>query len=155
VGAAGVGADAEARARGADNFMSNVPRLYRVVIQVSDIDRAAEFYTRLLGVSGKRVAKGRHYFYCDGVILGILDPRVEGSEARPMPDHIYFSISDLEVVHAVARDLGCLASGTVHDASAGEIVERPWGERSFYAIDPFGNQLCFVDEKTIFTGVLG
>jgi len=31
-------------------------------------------------------------------------------------------------------------------------VERPWGERSFYAVDPFGNPLCFVDQKTLFTG---
>lgn len=30
---------------------------------------------------------------------------------------------------------------------------RPWGERSFYCRDPFGNGLCFVDEKTLFTGV--
>jgi len=29
---------------------------------------------------------------------------------------------------------------------------RPWGERSFYAHDPFGNPLCFVDATTIFTG---
>ena len=26
------------------------------------------------------------------------------------------------------------------------------GERSFYARDPFGNGLCFVDENTLFTG---
>jgi uncharacterized glyoxalase superfamily protein PhnB len=33
-----------------------------------------------------------------------------------------------------------------------EIEIRPWGERSFYARDPFGNPLCFVDETTLFTG---
>ena len=33
-----------------------------------------------------------------------------------------------------------------------EIVKRPWGELSFYAEDPWGNGLCFVDEKTLFTG---
>jgi hypothetical protein len=31
-------------------------------------------------------------------------------------------------------------------------VTRPWGERSFYAFDPDGNGLCFVDERTVFTG---
>jgi hypothetical protein len=35
---------------------------------------------------------------------------------------------------------------------AGAIVRRPWGERSFYAVDPFGNKLCFVDRATLFTG---
>ncbi len=42
--------------------------------------------------------------------------------------------------------------GDVHGASAGEVVRRPWGERSFYAYDPWGNGLCFVDENTLFTG---
>ena len=32
------------------------------------------------------------------------------------------------------------------------MIVRPWGERSFYAFDPFGNGLCFVDETTVFTG---
>ena len=36
--------------------------------------------------------------------------------------------------------------------SAGLIVTRPWGERSFYVNDPSGNGLCFVDETTLFTG---
>ena len=35
---------------------------------------------------------------------------------------------------------------------AGQIVVRPWGERSFYVEDPWSNGLCFVDEKTLFTG---
>jgi hypothetical protein len=44
------------------------------------------------------------------------------------------------------------AGNSVHGASAAEMIVRPWGERSFYAFDPFGNGLCFVDEKTVFTG---
>jgi hypothetical protein len=34
----------------------------------------------------------------------------------------------------------------------GRIATRPWGERSFYLRDPFGNPLCFVDAATLFTG---
>ena len=34
----------------------------------------------------------------------------------------------------------------------GEIARRPWGERSFYLQDPFGNPLCVVDAGSIFTG---
>ena len=29
---------------------------------------------------------------------------------------------------------------------------RPWGERSFYAEDPWGNPPCFVEERTVYTG---
>jgi hypothetical protein len=34
----------------------------------------------------------------------------------------------------------------------GEVALRPWGERSFYADDPFGNPLCLVDAGTVFSG---
>jgi hypothetical protein len=40
----------------------------------------------------------------------------------------------------------------VHDARGGGIVVRPWGERSFYVVDPWGNPLCFVEEGTVYTG---
>ena len=55
-------------------------------------------------------------------------------------------------VHARARGLKCLSKEDVHGEPAGEIVKRPWGERSFYARDPFQNRLCFVDAQTLFTG---
>jgi len=134
--------------------MSDVPRLYRVVVQVSDLDKAASFYGQLLDTEGRRIPGQRHYFDCGPVILAVLDPTPPGErkKARPNPDHIYFSVADLEKVHARARKLGCLAKGQVHGEGAGKIVARPWGERSFYAEDPFGNPLCFVDEGTIFTG---
>jgi len=56
------------------------------------------------------------------------------------------------VCHERARELNCLSTEDVHGASAGDVVKRPWGERSFYAYDPWGNGLCFVDENTLFTG---
>ena len=64
---------------------------------------------------------------------------------RPNPDHVYFSVADLDAVFARARQLPCRQI----DA---EIKTQPWGERCFYAQDPFGNGLCFVDAKTLFTG---
>lgn len=33
-----------------------------------------------------------------------------------------------------------------------QIAQLPWGETLFYARDPFGNLICFVDEKTVFNG---
>jgi catechol 2,3-dioxygenase-like lactoylglutathione lyase family enzyme len=32
------------------------------------------------------------------------------------------------------------------------IAVQPWGERSFYLRDPYGNRLCMVDQRTLFTG---
>ena len=132
--------------------MANVPKLFRVILQVPDLDRAAEFYSKLLDDEGRRIPRAsRYYFDCGPVILALVDPTAE-EEAKPLPDYIYFAVNNLEDVYARARELGCLSTEDVHGDSAGEIVVRPWGERSFYVDDPWGNGLCFVDEKTLFTG---
>ena len=134
--------------------MADAPSLFRVTLQVSDLDEAAGFYSKLLGTKGRRIHGARHYFDCGPVILALLDPTGGGTKAKPHPDYVYFSVDDLEKVHERARKLDCLSKEEVHEESGGEIATRPWGERSFYADDPFGNGLCFVDERTIFTGFL-
>lgn len=130
------------------------PRIFRIILPVRDLDEAARFYSYLLGTSGARVSGGRHYFDCGGVILACVDPRGDGDDVEPRPnqDHVYFAVAELEPFHARARELGALADGEVHGDPAGVIARRPWGERSFYVRDPTGNPLCFVDDRTLFTG---
>jgi catechol 2,3-dioxygenase-like lactoylglutathione lyase family enzyme len=122
-------------------------RLFRVILPVSSVDEAARFYEQVLGFRGERVSPGRHYFDCEGTILACFDPRADGDpwDATPNPDHVYFAVDDLEAALARCRDAQCRRL----DA---EIVKQPWGERSFYAVDPFGNKVCFVDRQTAFVG---
>jgi catechol 2,3-dioxygenase-like lactoylglutathione lyase family enzyme len=137
------------RARGA------APRLYRVILPVTNIEQAAAYYTALLGIEGQRVSPGRHYFDCGGVILALFDPLSDGdrTKARPNFEHVYFAVRNLEDVYERAQTAGGLATETGDGGlPMGKIARRPWGERSFYMRDPFGNPLCFVDEKTLFTG---
>ena len=124
-------------------------RLFRVIVPVGDIEAATRFYSSVLGDSGRRISPGRHYFGCGGTILACFDPRADGDDwdARPNPDHLYLAVSDLE--DSLAR-LQAEPGSTVHRA----IQTQPWGERSFYCSDPFGNKLCFVDEQTLFTAGL-
>jgi catechol 2,3-dioxygenase-like lactoylglutathione lyase family enzyme len=123
------------------------PRLYRVILPVADIERAAAFYGALLGMHGRRVSPGRHYFDCSGTILACYDPHADGDsfDARPNLGHVYFAVADLDATFARAKSAGCSALDNW-------IRIQPWGERSFYAQDPFGNPLCFVDQTTLFTG---
>jgi uncharacterized glyoxalase superfamily protein PhnB len=66
---------------------------------------------------------------------------------------VYFAVDNLEEVFARAQKLGGLSTHVGDGGQAmGQIATRPWGERSFYLSDPFGNPLCFVDAKTLFTG---
>ena len=127
------------------------PTLFRLAVHVTDLDRAVSFYSRLLGIEGRGVGGGRCYFDCGPVILAILDVSLGAERPQPIPT-MYFSVGNLEEIHARAREMGCLDNGDVHGAPGGAIGKRPWGERSFYAEDPFGNSLCFVDSKTLFTG---
>lgn len=128
-------------------------RLFRVILQVDDLDKAEAFYGKLLDDPGRRIPyASRHYIDCGPVILALVDVTAGGEEAKPLPDYIYFSVEDLDRVYERARELGCLSTEDVHGASAGEIVVRPWGERSFYVKDPWGNGLCFVDSESLFTG---
>jgi uncharacterized glyoxalase superfamily protein PhnB len=124
-----------------------VIRLYRVILPVSDNERATQLYQELLAAPRKRVSSGRHYFNCGGTILACVDPRADGGnfDAQPNPQHIYFAVPNLEEVFARAQQAEC-------SHLEEKIDVRPWQERSFYAKDPFGNRTCFVDDKTLFTG---
>jgi|SRR6185436_16464536 len=132
--------------------MADVPRLFRVMVEVSDLGKAVDFYSTLLGIKGRTLRGSRAYFDCGPVILAVLDPTPGGITPRPNVDDIYFAVADLEEVHARALELGCVSKEDVHDENACDIVVRPWGERSFYAKDPWDNGLCFVDEHTLYTG---
>ena len=123
-----------------------VPHLFRVILPVPDIEAAAAFYARVLGNPGVRVSSGRHYFDCGGTILACYDPLRDGDRepVGPNPQYVYFGVDDLAALRGRACEAGC------RDAT--EIEVQPWGERSFYAHDPFGNPICFVDETTRFTG---
>ena len=131
------------------------PHLFRILLQVSDIEVAAAFYAAVLGMPGERVSKGRHYFNCSGTILALLDPSGagEGTTAAPLPDNIYLAVDDLEPVRAaIPANGGRLAPAEVHGDPAGQVARRPWGEVSFYAFDPSGNPLCFVQRGSEFLG---
>lgn len=130
--------------------------LFRVLLPVTDIEVAESFYAEVLGDPGQRVSPGRHYFDCGSTILACFDPAADGDgyEAPPNPEALYFAVADL----AGARERCAQAGGVFPEddppgiGPLGEIHRRPWCEVSFYVRDPFGNQLCFVDRDSAFTG---
>ena len=69
--------------------MSTAAKLFRVTLEVADLESATDLYRDLLDIEGKRHPGARH--------------------------------------------------------------DRPWGERSFYVVDPWGNDLCFCQDGTLYT----
>ena len=123
--------------------------LFRVIVPVSSIEEGTAFYSAILDQAGNRVSPGRHYFACGPIVLACFDPRADGDpwDATPNPDHLYFAVDNLEqYFRRVSKQP---KASIVHP-----IRTMPWGERSFYCTDPFSNKLCFVDERTKFTGGL-
>jgi predicted enzyme related to lactoylglutathione lyase len=125
-------------------------RLFRVILPVTDLEKAAKFYASVLGAPGERVSPGRHYFDCGGTVLACYDPVADGDGLQGGWKHhprqyVYFAVPNLAECHRSVLDAG----GSVLEAG---IQQMPWGERMFWSTDPFGNPISFVDEATLFTG---
>jgi predicted enzyme related to lactoylglutathione lyase len=128
----------------------SVAKIFRFDLEVANLDEAASFYSKLLGIEGKAHPGARYYVNCGGVILQILD--VTRGGVKPTPCNlIYFAVDDLAPYHKRAQEMKALAPYQVHGEPAGDVIERPWGEKSFYVTDPWGNELCFVQDGTLYT----
>jgi catechol 2,3-dioxygenase-like lactoylglutathione lyase family enzyme len=130
---------------------ADVPRLFRINVEVGNLAEAETFYSKLLGLKGRPQAGSRCYFDCGPVTLQVLDVSPV-RQPHPAAKALYFTVNDLEAVFARAEALNCVGRGDVHGAAGGTISVRPWGERSFYAEDRWGNPLCFVEAGTVYPG---
>lgn len=120
-------------------------RVFRIAIPASRIERSRAFYEAVLALDADDTVPSRLYFHCGDVIVAVIDWETEsGGPFHPTPDDLYFATDDLDGVHSRADTAGA------RDVSPIEV--RPWGERSFYCLDPDGNRLCFVDDTTLFLG---
>jgi len=129
---------------------SDVPSLFRVTVAVGNLEEAAAFYARLFNTAGQRHPGARHYFQCGSVIVAVIDPTQGGMTPTPGPKSLYFAARDIDAVHQRAAELDALAPYAVHGEPAADVLSRPWGERSFYVVDPWGNDMCFVEEGTLY-----
>jgi catechol 2,3-dioxygenase-like lactoylglutathione lyase family enzyme len=135
--------------------MTSAPRIFRVIMPVTNLDESVRFYGALFENNGFRVSGGRHYFDCGGVILALYTAAGDGDKAAASNtrDYVYFAVRDLAAIYATAQHVGGLFTSTGDGGlPMGEIAKRPWGEVSFYMHDPSGNPICFVDEPSIFRG---
>ena len=80
---------------------SNLPSLFRLNIEVGNLDQAAEFYSTLFGLVGRKQAGSRCYFTCGAVTLQVVDVSSVG-KPHPAAKALYFAVDDLDAVFARA-----------------------------------------------------
>ena len=130
---------------------ADVPSLFRINVEVGNLDAAEKFYGKLFGIVGRKQAGSRCYFTCGPVTLQVVDVSSVRTP-HPAAKALYFVVNDLDVIFERAKSLRCLPQEEVHGAPGGQISVQPWGERSFYAEDRWHNPLCFVEAGTIYPG---
>ncbi|MEZ5961654.1 MAG: hypothetical protein R3C30_14710 [Hyphomonadaceae bacterium] len=128
--------------------MADIPQFFRLNLEVGDLADAQGFYEMLFGIQGRGQAGRRFYINPGTVALQVIAP----SNPHPAAKALYSTVTDLDAIHARASLLGALSDEDVHGQRGGDISVKPWGERSFYVDDPWGNQLCFVEAGTVYAG---
>ena len=85
--------------------VSDVPSLFRINIEVGNLDQAADFYGKLFGIVGRKQAGSRCYFTCGPVTLQVVDVSSVG-KPHPAAKALYFMVNDLDAVFERAKALG-------------------------------------------------
>ena len=124
----------------------NITQLGRVIIPVSDQDKALEFYTGTLGFEVRAdIAFGEGDRWLEvgppgaGAALALMPPR-PGNPVGKDQSCVVFSTDDLDADHAALKERGV----DVDDPMGGEGPVP----RMFFFRDPDGNILLEVEENT-------
>lgn len=122
-------------------------QLFRIVLPTHPIQKALAFYEPIFEIPAIKVSEGRYYFKLGSVVLACYDSVADGDYCHvpPIPEHIYISTNNLQKVFERVKNQNPLVISP-------KIQKMPWGENSFYFIDPFGNKICFVEQGTEFWG---
>jgi len=114
-----------------------------ISIDVSDMDKAISFYTKVLACTEARVGSDTTKLSADNVSIFLLkkepksNPLVIGTSSRNYerhwtPVHLDFNVSEIDKVVSLVQEFG-----GVHEGSE----SGDWGAVAFCA-DPFGNGFC-------------
>ena len=71
----------------------DIPQLFRLNIEVADLNAAISFYTDLLGVQGRKQPGNRCYFDCGPVTLQVLDVSSNG-QPHTAAKAMYFTVEN-------------------------------------------------------------
>jgi catechol 2,3-dioxygenase-like lactoylglutathione lyase family enzyme len=131
---------------------ADVPELFRLNVEVGDIDAAAAFYGELLGAAGRVQAGARVLLPLRGGDVAGRRHLVRGNAAPGGEGAVLHGARPRRGLRAREEARLPVEGDPSTARRAARVSVRPWGERSFYAQDPWSNPLCFVEAGTIYAG---
>ena len=96
-----------------------VPSLFRINVEVGDLDEAERFYGKLFGLVGRKQAGSRCYFTCGPVTLQVVDVSSVRTP-HPAAKALYFVVNDLDAIFERA-----LYSALAFLMAAGQVLQAP------------------------------
>lgn len=110
------------------------------IVPVSDLDRALDFYTRVLGFSVQAQVEGYAYIVRDDVAIRL----IKALDERPAEQACYICVENLDgLFHELEPGLSGLPQGRVRPP-----FDQPYGQREFHVIDEDSVLIFFGEPAT-------
>jgi catechol 2,3-dioxygenase-like lactoylglutathione lyase family enzyme len=106
-----------------------------VAFQVSNLEKATDFYERILGLEKKYVFSSYVGFQCGNLEIGLVPKKTKNAQARPSPS-VEFLVSDVDRMYSELKAKGVKFTKELHDEA--------WGGREASFTDLDGNTLEIV-----------
>lgn len=113
-----------------------IKTVWCVTFYVSNLEKAAEFYEKTLGLEKKYEYPSYVGFECGGVEIGLVPKLKEGERVNHRSPSVEFLVDDVERFYAELKNKGVKIVKELH--------EEPWGGRQATFTDPDGNVLEIV-----------
>jgi catechol 2,3-dioxygenase-like lactoylglutathione lyase family enzyme len=125
--------------------------ILETALYAADLDAAADFYGRVIGLTERTRAEGRHVFFiCGRGMLLIFRAEATRVAGGPLPVPTHGAEGEGHVCFSVPGE--ALDGWAAHLAAEGFSVEADFrwpgsGARSVYVRDPAGNSVEFAEPK--------
>ena len=113
-----------------------IKTVWCVTFYVSNLEKAAEFYEKTLGLEKKYEYPSYVGFECGGVEIGLVPKLKEGERVNHRSPSVEFLVDNVERFYAELKNKGVKIVKELH--------EEPWGGRQATFTDPDGNVLEIV-----------
>ena len=113
-----------------------IKTVWCVTFYVSNLEKAAEFYEKTLGLEKKYEYPSYVGFECGGVEIGLVPKLKEEERVNHRSPSVEFLVDNVERFYAELKNKGVKIVKELH--------EEPWGGRQATFTDPDGNVLEIV-----------